>query len=143
MRPKGDSVGRADNRGALDICRNLDGVEAMNADCRLENAVAGSRRSRRQAKIETDVLSVRDVMALLGCQRTKVYEMFHAGDLAGFRVGKSIKVYRESVAAYRARTANTLAAGPVESRPSNPPRPARRPRPLLPPPRAGGYGHGL
>jgi excisionase family DNA binding protein len=92
-----------------------------------------------------DVLSVPDVMALLGCQRSKVYEMFHAGDLAGFRVGRSVKVFRGSVEAYRARTANKVAAvmdmpSPAQPRP---PRASRRPRTHLPPPRVAGYGHGL
>ena len=87
-------------------------------------------------------MTVPDVMALLGCQRSKVYEMFHAGDLAGFRVGRSVKVFRGSVDDYRNRMANSRPA-PQPTPRASPANRRKKALPLLPLPRVGGYGHGL
>lgn len=55
---------------------------------------------------EREALTLREVMARLGCSRATAYRMAHRGDLPGvFRVGTALRVPRESVEDFKRRNA--------------------------------------
>ena len=47
-----------------------------------------------------DILSVRDVGALLGCSRQYVYTLIEAGSIRALRIGKGFKIPKSSVIAF-------------------------------------------
>lgn len=47
-----------------------------------------------------DVLSVRDLMEILGCGKASCYFLLHNGIIPSFRVGNRFKVSKESVLEY-------------------------------------------
>src|SRR4051812_24695394 len=88
-----------------------------------------------------DVLLAKDVTVLLRCGKTKVYELFETGELAGFRLGAGVRIYRESVNQYKASQSNSPPVpAPAVTTPTKHPRKKTAP---LHPPSIGGYGHGL
>lgn len=58
-------------------------------------------------------------MKIAGLKKTKLYDLFHAGVLKGFRDGKMIRFYRKGLLDYMRERENVTLP---------PPRPARRPR---------------
>jgi excisionase family DNA binding protein len=53
-----------------------------------------------------DFLKAKDVRASLGCSLSKVYELFHEGQISGYRVGTSIFFHAASVENYKQQNAN-------------------------------------
>lgn len=49
------------------------------------------------------ILTVKEVAAQLRCSETAVKRMYHAGELGGFRVGRVIRIWAESVTAFMGR----------------------------------------
>jgi excisionase family DNA binding protein len=86
-----------------------------------------------------EVLLVKEVCVMLRCSKTKVYDLFEAGKLQGFRLGSGVRIYRDSVGRYKEGNANRP---PLTPRPTLPAQP-RKKSPPLHPPLIGGYGHGL
>jgi excisionase family DNA binding protein len=98
-------------------------------------------RDCQQAPIPHTVLLAKEVANILRVSKSTVYEMFETGRLKGFRVGagnRGIRISRDSVEELMCE--HHADAAPPAS-PANP-RPKARPAPL-PPPKIGGYGHGL
>ena len=61
----------------------------------------------------SDILSVKELAAMLGCDRTQVYRLVKAGKIpAGFRLGTVLRWTRESILNW-ARERERLQAGPV------------------------------
>ena len=61
----------------------------------------------------SDILSVKELAAMLGCDRTQVYRLVKAGKIpGGFRLGTELRWTRESILDW-ARERERLQAGPV------------------------------
>src|SRR5262245_17566101 len=78
------------------------------------NEVARGRHMRR------DILTVREVSGRLRCSADTVERLYHGQQLRGFRVGRTIRVYAESVYAFmdrgQAQAAPAKAAKPKKVR---------------------------
>ena len=53
-----------------------------------------------------NVLKVREVCERLRVSRAVVYRLFEQGELEGFRIGGSVRIYAASIPAYRERQSN-------------------------------------
>ncbi len=69
----------------------------------------------RAATVSRKPLSIEQVAMLLGVKREKVRNLYHSGELDGYRVGRRIIVYADSVEAFKERNANTPAQKPGET----------------------------
>jgi excisionase family DNA binding protein len=69
-----------------------------------------------------DPITAKEARILLRCSLSQVYALFDEGELAGFRVGRSIRIHAESVQEYKTRNTNQPKQHPAET----PPRPRKR-----------------
>jgi excisionase family DNA binding protein len=83
-----------------------------------------------------NILLAKEVSSLLRCSLQHVYDLFHAGELRGFKDGRSVKVFKDSVEEYVRKRQNTPTeapgAGKVEpaaAPATTPSAPKRRARP--------------
>jgi len=47
-----------------------------------------------------DLMSVRDIMSLLGIGRTKAYSLTRSGDVQTIRIGRSVKIPKAAILAF-------------------------------------------
>jgi excisionase family DNA binding protein len=78
-------------------------------------------------------LNVADAATSLGCSKQKIRDLFDAGELEGFRVGRNKRIFADSVEDFIAKHSNKKGSPlpPVVEPPTkaeNPTAPTRRPR---------------
>ena len=64
-------------------------------------------------------LLAKEVASALRCSRRQVYDLFKEGELEGYRIGSSIRIYADSVTHYMDRHANTKAPVATDTGPTN------------------------
>lgn len=72
--------------------------------------------------MDRTVLTAKEVQARLRCGLTHVYELYKRGQLDGFKDGRSVRFYEDSIAAYLERSRNPRAKTVLEPPPAPAPR---------------------
>lgn len=59
-----------------------------------------------------DILTVKEVAALLRCSVAQVYRLVERGELSGFRIGRAVRVQKQSIEEYTVRNSAFPANAP-------------------------------